>query len=78
MEGKNLTSLNNESNYIKFNGTSASASQAAAIAALLYEKNPFVSAKDIKSIIKVSTRSLGDIKVSQGEGYIDMEKIEEA
>lgn len=59
-------------------GTSASASLAAGFAALLYEKKPDISPDDAKSLLKLCTSSLSELKQAQGKGYINMRKIEEA
>ena len=64
--------------YIRFSGTSAAVSQAAAAAAWLYEKKGDISPNDAKSIIKLCTTSLGEIKIAQGGGFIDFKKIEDA
>lgn len=58
-------------------GTSASASIAAGFAALLYEKKPEISPEDAKSLLKLCTSSLGELKQAQGKGFIDIKKIEE-
>lgn len=63
--------------YIRFSGTSAAVSQAAAAMALLYEKKEDISPDDAKSIIKLCCTSIGDSKMAQGEGFIDIKKIEE-
>lgn len=61
----------------KFVGTAASASIAAGYAALLYEKKRDLAPDDAKSLLKLCTVSLGEIKHAQGKGYIDISKIEE-
>ncbi|NLM43633.1 MAG: S8 family serine peptidase [Clostridiales bacterium] len=61
----------------KFVGTAASASTAAGYAAMLYEKKRDISPDDAKSLFKLCTVSLGEIKQAQGKGYIDINKIEE-
>ena len=63
--------------YVKFSGTSAAVSQTAAAVAFLYEKKGDISPDDAKSIIKLCCASLGDSKMAQGEGFIDVKKIEE-
>ncbi|MDD2482074.1 MAG: S8 family serine peptidase [Lutispora sp.] len=60
-----------------FMGTSASASLAAGLAALLYERKPDISPDDAKSLLKLCCASLGELKQAQGKGYIDIKKIEE-
>lgn len=63
--------------YVKFSGTSAAVSQAAAAIALLYEKKGDISPDDAKSTVSLCCTSLGDSKMAQGEGFIDIKKIEE-
>jgi len=60
-----------------FMGTAASASLAAGCAAMVYEKKNDLSPDDAKSLLKLCAVSLGELKQSQGRGYIDIKKIEE-
>ncbi|MFZ5353955.1 MAG: S8 family serine peptidase [Bacillota bacterium] len=63
--------------YTEASGTSVSASMTAAAAALIYQKNAALSPEDVKSIIKVCTVSLNELKIVQGAGIIDIKKLEE-
>jgi len=60
-----------------FMGTAASASLAAGFAALVYEKKKDISPDDVKSLLKLCTTSLGELKHAQGKGYMNIKKIEE-
>lgn len=60
-----------------FMGTAASASLAAGFGAMIYEKKKDISPDDAKSLLKLCTTSLGELKQAQGKGYIDIKKIEE-
>lgn len=61
--------------YTTKSGTSAACAIASGVAALILEKTPELSPADIKSILFISTTSLGENKFSQGKGIIDFEKI---
>lgn len=82
MPGCSVPSIGNMSkslraDYINFSGTSAAVSLGASAAALLYEKKENISPDDAKSILKLCCISLGEIKITQGDGFINIKKIEE-
>lgn len=74
---KNNISNYSKMDYISFSGTSAAVSQAAAAIALLYEKKGNISPDDAKSVLKLCSTSIGEVKNVQGEGFIDIKKIED-
>jgi serine protease AprX len=61
--------------YTSMSGTSASAAIAAGCAAVFLEKMPGVSNSDFKGMLKLSCRSLNELKYIQGQGVIDMRKL---
>lgn len=63
------------SSYKSFTGTSISAAYIAGICALLYESNPTLSFDDISSLLVASAESVGLPYSSQGEGYINLNKL---
>lgn len=71
--GKKIPSLDNL--YTTSSGTSISCALIAGMAALLLEKTPTLSPQDIKSILCLSTISIGDNKYSQGKGMFIFDKI---
>jgi serine protease AprX len=56
-------------------GTSASCAIMCGFAALILEKNPALEPKDLKSILCLSTISIGEGKYSQGNGLFIFDKI---
>ncbi len=74
--GKSNVSAYSKSS-ILFSGTSAAACNAAAVIALLFEKKKDVTPTDAKNILNLCCTSIGEIRSIQGEGYIDLNKIEE-
>lgn len=64
-----------EALYTSMSGTSIAAAFIAGAAALILEKTPELTPSDLKSIILLSTRSLGENKYSQGSGQFIFEKI---
>lgn len=89
--GVNITSLSSDKNYIPSNGrsnqktlenpysamtgTSAAAAVATGCIALLLEKMPDLSGKDLKGMLKLTCQTLNEPKPSQGFGVINMEKL---
>jgi serine protease AprX len=70
---KRLPSLQNL--YVTLSGTSAACALIAGMCALIIEKTPDLSPQDLKSILCLSTISLGDNKFSQGKGMFIFDKI---
>lgn len=68
-----MASLNNP--YCAASGTSVSCGVAAGCIALLLEKMPSISGKDLKGILKLSCHSLNEPKTSQGYGIINMQEM---
>lgn len=87
MLSSNITSLSSDITYlpnkgIKTNsfytvksGTCIAAALVAGVCAIILEKTPELSPKDIKSIICLSTISLGENKFAQGKGLFVFDKI---
>jgi serine protease AprX len=63
--------------YTEYDGTSISASIAAAAAALAYQKLGSLSPDDMKSVLKVCAVSINEVKSIQGAGIINIKKLEE-
>jgi len=62
--------------YKTFSGTSLSTAYICGLCALICEKNPNVTFKDVLSLLKVTCTPLEDIpKTIQGEGVIDTKKL---
>ena len=64
-------------NYTKYNGTSIAASFTAAAAALVYQKFENLKPDDVKSVLKVCTVSINEMRNVQGFGIINIKKLEE-
>lgn len=64
-----------ESSYKTFTGTSLSAAFLCGICALLYEKTPSLSFKDLCAILKLACESHDLPKYIEGEGLINMSKL---
>jgi serine protease AprX len=64
--------------YTQYNGTSIAASYTAAAAALVYQKlGNLKSPDDVKSVLKVCTVSINEVRSVQGFGIINIKKLEE-
>lgn len=61
--------------YTSFTGTGASAAYVCGICALLFEKDNSLSFKDISSLLKSSCTMLNCPKWQQGEGVLDISKL---
>ena len=61
--------------YTSMSGTSIAAAFITGISALLLEKTPTLAPSDLKSIMLLSSKSLGESKYSQGSGLFIFEKI---
>ncbi|QCX33651.1 hypothetical protein FDN13_08030 [Caloramator sp. E03] len=61
--------------YITMSGTSIACALISGACALLLEKTPDLTPSDVKSILCLSTLSIGDNKFSQGKGIFVFEKI---
>jgi serine protease AprX len=61
--------------YITMSGTSISCGLIAGVCALILEKTPTLTPQDIKSILCLSTTSIGENKFSQGSGLFIFDKI---
>jgi serine protease AprX len=64
-----------ENPYTAMTGTSTATSVATGCIALLLEKMPNLSGKDLKGVLKLSCQTLNEPKPSQGFGVICMEKL---
>jgi len=64
-----------KNNYAAFSGTSAACALAAGFAALVLEKNPKLSSADLKAILILACKSIGEDKYSQGNGLLSLDKI---
>lgn len=67
--------LDIKSPYITMSGTSIACAFISGICALILEKTPNLTPSDIKSIVSLSTLSIGENKYSQGNGIFIFEKI---
>lgn len=61
--------------YTSMSGTSISCALICGFAALLLEKNPSLTPQDLKSILCLSTISIGESKYSQGSGLFIFDKL---
>lgn len=61
--------------YTTMSGTSISCALICGFAALILEKTPGLNPQDLKSILCLSTLSIGENKYSQGNGFFAFEKI---
>jgi serine protease AprX len=61
--------------YTSMSGTSISCALICGFAALLLEKNPALQPPDIKSMLCLSTISIGESKYSQGTGFFIFDKL---
>lgn len=61
--------------YASKSGTSIACALAAGMSALILEKKPELTPQDLKSVLGVSTISIGENKFSQGKGMLQFEKI---
>lgn len=61
--------------YTTMSGTSAACALIAGICALILEKTPELKPGDLKSVLSLSTISIGENKFSQGNGLMAFEKI---
>lgn len=87
--GMNVTSLNSDTAYIPLlksktplnspyktlSGTSVACALITGAAALILEKTPELSPHDVKSILSLACISIGENKLSQGNGLFAFEKI---
>jgi serine protease AprX len=64
-----------ETPYCTMTGTSVSTAVAAGCAALVIEKIPTISGKDLKGMLKLSCQTLNEPKTSQGYGVINIAKL---
>jgi len=74
-EGLKLYPPKLEATYKTFSGTSLSVAFVSALCALLYENNPSLSFKDLRSILKLSCDIQNFSKFKQGEGIINISKL---
>lgn len=70
---KKLDNLKNP--YISMSGTSIACGFICGFAALLLEKNPNLLPVDLKSMLCLSTTSIGESKYSQGYGFFTFDKL---
>lgn len=63
--------------YTEYNGTSIASSCTAATAALVYQKLGNLSPDDIRSVLKACTVSINEVKNVQGNGIINIKKLED-
>lgn len=61
--------------YASKTGTSIACALASGISSLVLEKNPELTFQDLKSVLGVSTISIGENKFSQGKGMLLLDKI---
>jgi subtilisin family serine protease len=61
--------------YISYTGTSCAAAYVSGICALLLEKKPELTPKDIKSLLKLSCQLIDAPKVHQGWGVINLDRL---
>lgn len=61
--------------YTTYTGTSCAAAYISGVCALLYEKNPNLTYKDVVSLLKVSSTFLNIPKSIQGSGIINIKKL---
>lgn len=61
--------------YTTYTGTSCAAAYVSGLCALLFEKNPQLTYKDLIALLKVSSKFLNINKCHQGAGVIDPEKL---
>lgn len=61
--------------YTTASGTSISCALISGICSLILEKTPTLTPKDLKSILCLSTMSIGENKFSQGSGFFIFDKI---
>lgn len=73
--GTGVASCNNKNSYQKRSGTSMSAPIVSGIIALMLEKKPDLTNKDIKKLLHATGRDLGFDKNKQGWGEIDIIKL---
>ena len=73
--GKKLYPRSLDEPYTTYSGTSIAAAYISGICALLYEKNPELTFKDITSLIKFSCTMLKLPKSLQGYGIINIDKL---
>lgn len=60
-----------DSKHISMQGTSMATPHVAGLAALIKQKNPSWTPDDIKSVITISSRSIGETYLNEGRGRID-------
>ena len=65
------------SHYRNASGTSASCAAVAGMAALILEKNPQLTPEEVTSLLDFSCKSLNMLKVHQGSGMPDLNRIVE-
>lgn len=61
--------------YLTMSGTSASCGLIAGVCALILEKTPELKPEDLKSVLTLSSVSIGENKFSQGKGLMIFDKI---
>jgi hypothetical protein len=61
--------------YTTMSGTSAACALVCGVCALILEKTPELTPADLKSMLSLSTMSIGENKLSQGNGLMIFEKI---
>lgn len=64
-----------EQKYTNYNGTSCSCAYISALCALLYEKKPNLTFKDVVSLFKLSCETKDLSKYIQGEGLVNINKL---
>lgn len=64
-----------EKPYCSLTGSSVSAAVVAGCIALLLEKKPTITGRDVKGMLKLSCQTLNDLKTVQGQGVINMGKL---
>ncbi|HBM80856.1 MAG: S8 family serine peptidase [Clostridiales bacterium] len=64
-----------ENPYCKMTGSSVSSAVAAGCIALILEKMPSITLKDLKGMLKLSCKTLNELKISQGYGVINIQNL---
>lgn len=73
--GKSILTQTLDKPYCTATGTSISAAVAAGCIALLLEKIPNITLRDLRGLLKLSCQTLNEPKPSQGYGIINMKKL---
>lgn len=73
--GRRSANPNLETPYTQMSGSSVSAAVTAGCIALIMEKTPGISGKDLKGLLKLSCRTLNEGAPSQGWGAINLKEL---